>query len=101
MDFKEDNKFDNYVEKYKYLPLSEKKELVEKEIKELLVVLNSLNEKYGKKAAILFNKEILDIKKENATEDDFVEAMFVYSYSLKELIASLVENLSKEEVWKN
>lgn len=95
MEFIEDINFDNYVSKYKNLPLKEKKEIVEKEIEELLVVLNVLNEKYGQKPKILFNREILDLKKENATEADFVEAMFVYSYSIKELLASLIDGLEK------
>lgn len=93
MEFIEDINFDNYVDKYKNLPLKEKKELVEKQIEELLVVLNALNEKHGKSPKILFNREILDLKKEDATEADFVEAMFVYSYSIKELLASLIDGL--------
>lgn len=95
MKFVQDSNFNEYVDKYKHLPLKDKKELVEKEIEELLVVLNALNEKYGDTPNVLFNSEILDLKKEDATEDDFVEAMFVYSYSIKELIASLVNGLEK------
>lgn len=95
MNFVEDSNFDNYVEKYKNLPLKEKKDLVEKQIEELLVVLNALNERYGNNPKILFNREILDLKKADSTEDDFVEAMFVYSYSIKELLASLVDGLEK------
>ena len=64
-------------------------------MEELLVVLNALNEKFGDTPEVLFNREILDLKKEEATEADFVEAMFVYSYSIKELIASLVNGLEK------
>lgn len=93
MEFIDDINFNNYVEKYKILPLKEKKEIVEKEMQELLAVINTLNQKHGKNTKTLFNREILDLKKEDATEDDFVEAIFVYSYSIKELIASLVEGL--------
>lgn len=95
MKFVQDNNFNEYVDKYKNLPLKEKKELVEREMEELLVVLNALNEKYGEEPNVLFNREILDLKKDEATEADFVEAMFVYSYSIKELIASLVDGLEK------
>lgn len=95
MKFVQDSNFNEYVDKYKHLTLKDKKELVEKEMEELLVVLNALNEKYGDTPDVLFNREILDLKKEDATEDDFVEAMFVYSYSIKELIASLVNGLEK------
>lgn len=95
MKFVQDSNFNEYVDKYKNLPLKEKKELVEKEMEELLVVLNALNEKFGDTPEVLFNREILDLKKEEATEADFVEAMFVYSYSIKELIASLMNGLEK------
>lgn len=95
MKFVQDSNFNEYVEKYKNLPLKEKKELVEQEMEELLVVLNALNEKYGDTPDVLYNREILDLKKEDATEADFVEAMFVYSYSIKELIASLINGLDK------
>ena len=89
-----------YYWKFCYIELvrdlcKRKKELVEKEMEELLVVLNALNEKFGDTPEVLFNREILDLKKEEATEADFVEAMFVYSYSIKELIASLVNGLEK------
>lgn len=91
MEFIKDSNFDNYVEKYKNLPLKEKKELVKNQIEELLYFLNELNKRNGKNIQTLFNREILDLKKEDATEADFVEAMFVYIYSIKELIASLVD----------
>ena len=94
MEFIEDSNFDDYINKYKNLSLKEKKELVEQQIEELLVVLKALNEQRGKKPKILFNREILDLKREGATEDDFVEAMFVYSYSIKELLASFVESVN-------
>ncbi len=92
MEFVEDNLFNDYVEKYKNLPLQEKKDLVEKELEELLAVLNALNEKKGKHVKTLFNREILDLKKSGATEADFVEAVFVYTNAIKELIADLVKD---------
>ena len=90
MEFVENSVFNDYVDKYKNLPLHEKKELVEKELEELIAALNALNEKNGKHVKTLFNREILDLKKSDATEDDFVEAVFVYTNAIKELIADLV-----------
>ena len=95
MDFIDDNNFNDYVEKYKNLPLNEKKQIVENQIKELIAALDTLNQRYGKNPKLLFNREILDLRKEDATEADFVEAIFVYSYSIKELIASFVEGIEK------
>jgi acetate kinase len=91
-----DNKnFNEYVEKYKNLPLQEKKELVEKEIKDIIAIMDIFIKKSGKDSQILYNKELQDLKKENATEDDFVEAMFVYTHTIKELFASMVDALNQ------
>lgn len=95
MKFEKDSNFDNYVEKYKNLPLNEKKELVVKQMEELQIALYTLNKKYENESKILYNHEILDLKKEDATEADFVEAMFIYSNSIKELLASFVNALEK------
>ena len=95
MNFVENDVFDKYINSYKKLPVKEKKELVEKEVEELLAVLSSLNDKYigRNNTNILFNREILDLKKKESTEEDFVEAMFVYMYSIKELMAPLLEKI--------
>ena len=95
MKFVQDDNFNEYVEKYKNLPLKEKKELVEKEMEELLVVLNALNEKFGDTPEVLFNREILDLKKEEATEADFVEAMFVYVHAIQESLGKYFNEVSK------
>lgn len=94
MNFISDKVFDEYVEKYKNLTINEKKDLVENQIKEIIVVLDKINERLGKSNGILFNKEILDLEKENATDEDFVEAMFVYLCSIKELLAAVIESIN-------
>lgn len=95
MDFAYNNEFNECVSSFKNLSLSDKKEMVEREINELILVLNSLNKEYDKDFKVLFNREILDLKKKYQTEDDFVEAIFVYMCSIKESIATLIENMSK------
>lgn len=95
MKFVENNSFNEYIESYKKLPLEEKKKLVEKQIEELLAVLTEVNKNNGKESEILYNREILDLKKESATESDFVEAMFVYLYTIKELLASIIDTNNK------
>ena len=50
-----------------------------------------LHEVKGLSAELLLNKEVLDIKDKNSTEDDFVEAIFVYILSIQELLASYVD----------
>lgn len=93
MEFVNDLEFDEYIEQYKKLPLSDKKKYAEEQLHELISFLDTLNDKYGKDSKLLFNREILDLKKENHTEDDFVEAIFVYCYMIKELISSWVDGM--------
>lgn len=95
MNYVDNKNFNEYVEKYKNLPLQEKKELVEKEIKDIIAIMDIFIKKSGKDSQILYNKELQDLKKENATEDDFVEAMFVYTHTIKELFASMVDALNQ------
>jgi len=95
MNFVKNSNFDEYVDTFKKLPLKEKKEIVEKNIQEILAALDALTKKNGSNPDVLLNRELIDLKKEESTEDDFVEAMFVYFYSIKELLASFVDSLQK------
>lgn len=86
-----EEKLNNYINSYKKLSLVDKKKTLEKEIKVILALLEKLHENLGAKSNFLFNKEILDIKEGVSTEEDFVEAMFVYVLSIQESLASYIE----------
>ena len=68
----------------------EKNKVIETELKELLMILEQLNEKKNKKNNVLYNREIIDLNKDKFSADDFSEAVFVYINTIKELIASLI-----------
>lgn len=85
-----------YIELYKKMALVDKKNALEKEIKDILIFLMKLHEEHGWNAELLLNKEVLDIKDTNATEDDFVEAMFVYILSIQEMLASYIDLSEKK-----
>ena len=86
-----EEKLNNFVEAYKKLSLVDKKVALEKEIKETLALLEKLHQNLGKKNTILLNKEVLDVKDGVSSEDDFVEAMFVYILMIQESLASYVD----------
>lgn len=90
------DKLNNYVETYKKLPLNEKKQIVEKEIKDTLALLIQLHSNLGQESEIIFNKEVLDVKNGVSSEEDFVEAMFVYILSMQEMLASYIEIIDKK-----
>ena len=94
MKFVEDSKFNEMIEVFKKLPLKNKKEIVQNDFKELIAVLKEID----KDDYVLYNKGILDVEKEEQAEDDFVEAIYVYLSSVKEMMgAILLEHLERED----
>lgn len=90
MEFVEDNDFNELISNFKKLSIIEKKQLTISEIKSLVAVLNALNLHSNNNSKTLFNREIVDLNGLNYEEEDFVEAIYVYIYSIKESLADLV-----------
>ena len=89
------NIFDNYIKEFKKMTLKEKKDVSINGLKELLgvsmKVAFDLNIQYNN----LLNREIIDINKENATEDDYVEAVYVYTEAIKEVASTVIMEMLK------
>lgn len=88
MEFVESTSFNEYVEAFKKLSLANKKKIVQNDFKELIALLKEIDNN----DFVLYNKEILDVEIENQTEDDFVEAIFVYLSSVKEMLADYIND---------
>lgn len=86
----EEQEFNEYVEKFKKMSLGKKKEVTIKEMKKLIAFVSLLKEKCGAPKEILYNREILDTNSENVSEEDFVEAIFVYANIVKEAFSEYV-----------
>lgn len=84
--------FNNIISKYKQIPLENKKEILLYEMKEMIAVYMSLAEANNIPVNLLRSKEILDIKKGNYNEEDYIEAMYVYFNVLKEIISGILDN---------
>ena len=95
MNLKQNEAFNDYIEKYKKLKLSDKQDGVITLLKEDLTFLEKLLELKNIKPEILYNREIIDANDGNYSADDFVEAVLVYCYSIRELLATYIE---KEEL---
>lgn len=78
--------FDKYMESYKKLTLLEKQDIIVKQLKILASFTNSLCKEIGADNNIMINKELLDLKNNNYTEDDFAEAVIVLINSLQNSI---------------
>lgn len=91
MNFVKNEDFDEYVSKYTLLNKNDKRDIIIKILKENLMFLEKIASDNNLKSNLLYNREILDINKDNYTEDDFLEAVFVYIYSFRELFANYIE----------
>lgn len=91
MNFVKNEDFDEYVSKYTLLNKNDKRDIIIKILKENLMLLEKIASDNNLKSNLLYNREILDINKDNYTEDDFLEAVFVYIYSFRELFANYIE----------
>ena len=56
---------------------------------------NNYVEKFNIPEDILYNREILDTNDEKISEEDFVEATFVYTYIIREAFAEYVDKTIK------
>ena len=79
--------FTNYVNAYKKLPIEKKKEYLLEETKKTLAYAEFVKSELNIEGNILFNREILDYKSGETTEEDLIEAMFVYIISIRENFA--------------
>ena len=91
----ENKAFNEYIEVYKKLSLKKKQDLVIEEILDIFKFLNKLKQDLNLDNNVLFNKELDDLKNVDFTDDDFVEAVYVYMCSLKEYLADYIEVVSK------
>lgn len=88
---REQEEFNDYVEKFKKLSLKRKKEVTIKEMKKVVGFISLLKEKFNIPEDILYNREILDTNSKKISEEDFVEAAFVYTYMIREAFAEYVD----------
>ena len=95
----ENEKFNECVKVYKELPLQEKKEIVNQEVKKVLAFIQKAKQDLNIKEDILFNREILDLNSDNVSDDDFVEAMYVYIHSIQESLGEYF-NAVAERLYK-
>ena len=90
MDFVENKNFNEYIESYKKLNLVDKQDEIIYLLKENIACIKMLLKVKNIEVNMLFNREMLDLKHDNYTQDDFAEAIFVYLHSFRELLAELL-----------
>lgn len=83
--------FNNYIGEFKKLDTNSKREEFIRVLKEFVAFLNVMASNEGIEVNFLKNNEILDLKKEYVTEDDFIEACLVYLENAKNIIGEFLD----------
>lgn len=91
MNFPGSELFDNYVNNFKKLQLTDKKKITVDELKLLVGVLTKLNRRDDNEALLYINRMISGLNGENESEDGYAEAVFVYIKYIQELLAQYME----------
>ena len=82
--------FNQYMDAFLNLSFEQKcKEVVEKQ-KKILALLVTYAQNKGVYPILLKSKEINDLSKENPTNDDYIEAIMVYTQDIEELYGQVL-----------
>lgn len=91
---KEYENLDDYINYYKELSLKDKRMAVIDELKLLAASMNQACSSLGVKNEIVINRELVDINKEDYSEDDYNEAVMVWLCSIQDSFCDLLEGLT-------
>ena len=91
MKFKYNEAFNQYIDNFKKLRLNDKKKYTVEELKKIVAILMQYSTNNGSSSKMMMNREIVDVNNGNETEEDFVEATYVYIKIIEELIADCLE----------
>lgn len=73
----------NYIKDFKILSLREKQNIIIGQLKILASLTNTMCKELNIDNEIMVNKELLDVEKNDYTEDDFAEAIVILINSIQ------------------
>lgn len=87
--------FNEYITFFKEQPLKEKQSIIYEQLQLLAEFSHNLCKELEIPNDILLNRELLDLKNDNYTEDDFSEAIIVLINSIQNSICDYSSGISK------
>lgn len=84
--------FKDLVESYKALSLTDKRNVILQELKEMIAIYENVCQQEGISHREIKSREILDLKEGKELEEDYLEALFVYVKYLKEVSSAVIAN---------
>lgn len=88
--------FDAYIEEYKEKDLVNKQKIAISELKELIAIFQKMCSMYNINHELLVNREIIDVNKEDYTQEDFAEAVYVYIQMYKEIMSEFMLSIMQD-----
>ena len=85
--------FSGLMEYYKLLPTQNKRDEIISVLEELISNYSKICTKFGVMPNMTLNKEILNIKREDITEDEFLHALFAYLNTLQDISAQFINRM--------
>lgn len=86
--------FTGLMEYYKLLPIQNKRYEIVDILEELIAYYSKICSKFGVIPDMALNKEILNVKRENITEDEFLHAIFAYLNVLQDVSAQFIDKMT-------
>lgn len=86
--------FTGLMEYYKLLPIQNKRYEIVDILEELISYYSKICSKFGVIPDMALNKEILNVKRENLTEDEFLHAIFAYLNALQDVSAQFIDKMT-------
>lgn len=87
--------FSGLMEYYKLLPTQNKRDEIISVLEELISYYSKICTKFGVIPNMSLNKEMLNIKRDDLTEDEFLHALFAYLNSLQDISAQFINRMSE------
>lgn len=87
--------FSGLMEYYKLLPIQNKRNEIVSALEELISYYSKICTKFGVMPDMALNKEILNIGRDNLTEDEFLHAIFAYLNTLQDISAQFIDKMTE------
>jgi len=86
--------FSGLMEYYKLLPTQTKRDEIVGILEELISNYSKICTQFGVMPNMSLNKEILNIKRNDLTEDEFLHALFAYLNTLEDISSQFIDKMS-------
>lgn len=88
------DEFNNYMTEFKKNSLEEKRKISLEQLKIIASLTNTMCNELGVKNDLIITKDVLEAEK-NISEDDYVEAVVVYTSSIQNSLCDFIDKMSE------